>query len=286
MRRILVHFDTDLAPSVFDRVVAIDADIDELFSYGGISPENVEPLVHGAIFTRGPADLKNTAIFIGGSHVEVGERLAQRVKKTFFGPMRVSVMIDSNGSSTTAAAAVLAARKHVALKGTTALVLGGAGPVGQRAAQLIAREGGTVLLASRSKERAQAAAQSIAGVVAGSQVIPVSLDDFGSAAKINVLIAAAAAGAQLLSASQWRALPGLQVAIDLNAVPPAGLEGIEVGDKGKSRDGVTCYGAIGVGGTKMKIHKACLARLFESNDQFLDVDAIYEVGATITADSH
>ena len=88
----------------------------------------VEPLVHGAIFTRGPADLKNTAIYIGGSDVEAGQRLFDKVKSTFFGPLRVSVMIDSNGSNTTAAAAVLAARKHVNLKDRAALVLGRHGP--------------------------------------------------------------------------------------------------------------------------------------------------------------
>src|SRR5580700_10887087 len=112
MRRILVHFDTDPLPSVFDRVVAVDAGVDELFSYGGIEPANVESLVHGTIFTRGPADLKNTAIFIGGSRVEEGEQLFEKVRATFFGPMRVSIMMDSNGSNTTAAAAVLAAKKH------------------------------------------------------------------------------------------------------------------------------------------------------------------------------
>src|SRR5580700_2571891 len=133
MRRILVHFDTDPLPSVFDRVVAIDAGVDALFSYGAIEPANAESLVHGAIFTRGPADLKNTAIFIGGSRVDEGEQLLDKVCASFFGPMRVSIMMDSNGSNTTAAAAVLAAKKHVDLSGRLALVLGGTGPVGQRA---------------------------------------------------------------------------------------------------------------------------------------------------------
>ena len=36
-----------------------------------------------------------------------GERLLKVVKDTFFGPMRVSVMLDSNGSNTTAVAAGL-----------------------------------------------------------------------------------------------------------------------------------------------------------------------------------
>src|SRR5580704_2959504 len=174
MRRILIQFDTDAVPSVFDRVVAVDAGVDELFSYGGITPEQVEPLVHGAIFTRGPAELKNTAIFIGGSDVGAGERLFEKVKKTFFAPMRVSVMIDSNGSNTTAAAAVLAARKHVDLKDRTALVLGGTGPVGIRAAQLLAREGARVRVGSRSLERAEAAATAMASAVPGADVTGVS----------------------------------------------------------------------------------------------------------------
>src|ERR1700685_2644758 len=98
MRRILIHFDTDPLPSVFDRVVAVDAGVDEVLSYGGVSALNVEPLVHGAIFTRGPGDLAHTAIFIGGSRVEEGEGLFEKVAGVFFGPLRVSVMMDSNGS--------------------------------------------------------------------------------------------------------------------------------------------------------------------------------------------
>jgi methylenetetrahydrofolate/methylenetetrahydromethanopterin dehydrogenase (NADP+) len=79
-----------------------------------------------------------------------------------------------------------------------------------------------------------------------------------------------------------RGCKSLRVAIDLNAVPPLGLEGIEVMDKAKDRDGLICYGALGVGGTKMKIHKAAIRRLFESNDQMLDAEQIYELGKTLT----
>jgi hypothetical protein len=71
------------------------------------------------------------------------------------------------------------------------------------------------------------------------------------------------------------------VAIDLNAVPPLGIEGVEVTDRAQPRDGVVCYGAIGVGGTKMKIHKAALARLFESNEQVLDAEEVYDLALTL-----
>ena len=69
---ILIQLDTDAHPSVFDRVVAVDAGAQHIFSYGGVTPDAVMPLVHGCIFTRGPKDLSKTAIFVGGSDVTAG----------------------------------------------------------------------------------------------------------------------------------------------------------------------------------------------------------------------
>ncbi len=282
MRTILIQLDTDTQPSTFDRVVAVDSDVNELFSYGGISPDNVTPLVHGAMFTRGPADLKNTAIFVGGSDVAAGEALFEQVQKTFFGPVRVSVMMDSNGSNTTAAAAVISAGKHVSLADSKVVVLGGTGPVGHRAAQILAMQGAEVLVVSRSEDRARQTCDHIPSAVDGAKLTAIGwsgeaegLAKFDGA---NVVIAAGAAGIELLSEEQRKSMEGLKVAIDLNAVPPLGLGGVGVMDKAKDIDGVHCYGAIGVGGTKMKIHKAAVAKLFESNDQVLDTAAIYQIG--------
>lgn len=286
MKKILIQLDTDPRPSTFDRVVAIDAGVEELFSYGGVTPETVEPLVHGAIFTRGPKDLKNTAIFIGGSQVPAGEELLRRVSATFFGPMRVSVMMDSNGSNTTAAAAVLAARKHLNLSETSALVLGGTGPVGQRAAELLAAQGAEVRLASRTLDRAEQACRAVAAVIPSAKLIPCGVGGEGALDAawrgVQLIIAAGAAGVELLSAEKRKSISTLKVAIDLNAVPPLGLGGIKVTDQAAEKDGVLCYGAIGVGGQKMKIHKAALQRLFESNDQILDTAAIYKIGENLT----
>ena len=75
-RKILIQLDSDPHPSVFDRVVAVDAGAQHVFSYGGVRPEAVMPLVHGCIFTRGPADLMRTAVkaaspsFPGGSKAD------------------------------------------------------------------------------------------------------------------------------------------------------------------------------------------------------------------------
>src|SRR5947209_4809195 len=142
-RKILIQLDGDVHPSVFDRVVALDAGADELFSYGGVQVEQVRDLIHGAIFTRGPKDLKNTAVFVGGSDVAHGEQLMQEALRHMlpkFG-LRVSILLDANGANTTAAAAVRAAARHLQLQAAPALVLAATGPVGQRVVRLLAREG-------------------------------------------------------------------------------------------------------------------------------------------------
>ena len=72
MRKLLLHLDTSALPSVFDRVVAYDGGADDVLSYGGVTVDAVRDLVHGAIFTRGPKDLHNTAIFIGGTDMGNG----------------------------------------------------------------------------------------------------------------------------------------------------------------------------------------------------------------------
>jgi hypothetical protein len=287
MKSILVQFDTDEQPSVFDRVVAVDAGVDELFAYGGVTAETVESLVHGTIFTRGIADLSSTAIFVGGSDVEAGERVFAAVQSAFFGPMRVSVMIDANGSNTTAAAAVLRARRHIPLSSSVAVVLGGTGPVGVRVAELLALEGAVVRVGSRSVERAGEACETIAGRLGAERLEGVTLEAVatGDAESVSsalsgasTVIAAGTTGVQLVSAETLAAAKDIQVAIDLNAVPPLGIEGVEMTDKAVEARGVVRYGAIGVGGTKMQIHTAALKRLFDSNDQVLDTEAIYRIG--------
>ena len=284
MKKILIQLDTDALPSTFDRVVAVDSGVDELFSYGGVTPDNVTGLVHGAMFTRGGDDLKNTAIFIGGSNVADGEALLKKVQSVFFGPVRVSILMDSNGSNT-AAAAVLAAGKHVDLSQTTALLLGGTGPVGQRAAQILTRLGATVRIGTRSAAKAEATCEAVRAQSAEARV---SAHETGTAEGliaaadgVEVIIATGAAGIQLLSADQRAQIGSLKVAIDLNAVPPVGIEGVQVFDKAVEQNGVFCYGAIGVGGTKMKIHKAAVQKLFTANDLLLDTAAVFEIGQNL-----
>lgn len=281
-KKILIQLDTDRHPSVFDQVVAVDSGVDHIFSYGSVLPEHVRELVYGAIFTRAPEELKYTAFFVGGSQLSVAEEILETVKDTFFGPLSTSVMLDCGGCNTTAAAAVLCAGKEVDLKSTRCLVLGATGPVGHRVVRLLAREKSTVAVGSREYIRAESLCNSITEEMPQANLIPVSTGTETSlkdAIKdVEVVVAAGAEGVVMLPEDIRRSAPGIRVMIDLNAVPPLGIEGVQAAAKGEDLTGITCYGAIGVGGTKMKIHKKAIARLFESSKDVLDCKEVYELG--------
>jgi hypothetical protein len=266
-------------------VVAVDAGADHLLRHGGVTAEGVRDLVYGAMFTRGGDELKQTAIFIGGSDVSAAERVFQAVRETFFGPVRNSVMLDPNGANTTAAAAVLASTRHVSLRDAVATVLGGTGPVGRRVARLLAVEGAHIRLASRRRERAEEVCASIRERVASARITPHATSDRSSVVAAlegaALVVSAGAPGIELLPEEVLASAQSLRVAIDLNAVPPAGIGGIAGGDKGVARGNCVCYGAVGVGGTKMKIHKAAIGRLFEANDLVLDAEEIYEIARAL-----
>jgi methylenetetrahydrofolate/methylenetetrahydromethanopterin dehydrogenase (NADP+) len=282
MKKVLICLDSDSQPSVFDAVVAIDAGVDCLLRHGGVTPAGVRDLVHGAMFTRGGDELKNTAVFISGSDVVVGEQILQAVRESFFGPVRVSAMLDSNGANTTAAAAVVCAGRHLPLgPETIALVLGATGPVGQRVVRLLSREGADVRVASRKKTHAEAVCHRIGVAVPGARLTPHSTTDNDVASMLDgvqLVISAGAAGVQLVDQATREAASSVQVAVDLNAVPPHGIGGIEPTDKATKKGSQFCYGALGVGGLKMKIHKAAVRQLFESNQRVFDADEIYALG--------
>jgi methylenetetrahydrofolate/methylenetetrahydromethanopterin dehydrogenase (NADP+) len=279
--RILLQLDVDAQPSVFDSVVAIDAPVAHLLRHGNINQDNVVGLVHGTIFTRGIEDLKSTAIFIGGSDVEKADHVMKAVKKSFFGPMRVSVMLDANGANTTAAAAVLASARHTNLSNVHAVVLGGTGPVGQRIARLLAARAKSVTIFSRDEWRAATVCDSLRAQFPQSDLRAAAYSLEGDApaelASANVIYSAGAAGIELLSETRLKQLSA-KIVVDLNAVPPVGIFGVDSRDKAVERNGRICYGALGVGGTKMKIHKAAIDRLFESNNHSLDAEQIFELG--------
>lgn len=280
MKKLLFLLDTDPYPSVFDTVVAYDGGADRVAGYAGVTPDNVGPLVDGTIFTRGGKDKQNTAIFVGGGDMTKGEALFAAVKKKFFGPFRVSAMLDSNGSNTTAAAGVALLEKAGKLKGKKAVVLAGTGPVGMRAAAFFGQEGADVTITSRDQKRADNAAKAIESRF-GVKVTRVEAADDAARAKAvkdaNIVFAAGAIGVQLLKVADWQNNAKIEMLADVNAQPPLGIEGVEATDKAKDRSGKIAFGALGIGGLKLKLHRGCIGKLFDSSEGVLDAEEIYAI---------
>jgi hypothetical protein len=281
VKKILIQLDTDEHPSTFDAIVAHDADVDVLLSYGNIQPKAVRGLVQSAFFTRGPKDLNNTAIWVGGSSVSAGEEVLEQVKKAFFGPFKVSAMLDSNGCNTTAATAVARLAKEVELEGRVVIV--GAGAVGLRAAALLEQEGCDVTISGIPADRFGEDYRRARGLTVAEQrgfAIAEPEDDAALAKLLDgasIVLAAGPAGVQLLPEKLWQGVDSVAVLADFNAAEPLGIEGTEANDDFEDYGGKRVLGALAIGGPKMKVHKACIRRLFEANDVVLDIEGVYAV---------
>jgi hypothetical protein len=93
----------------------------------------------------------------------------------------------------------------------------------------------------------------------------------------QIVLAAGPAGIELLRRDAWAGASSVELLADYNAAEPLGLEGTKANDDLEDYDGKLVLGALAIGGPKMKVHKACVRRLFESNDQVLDTEAVYAV---------
>jgi len=284
MLKLLLQLDSSRLPSVFDQVVAYDAGADRIMSQGGVTEGEVRDLVHGCIFTRSPKEMHNTAIFIGGADMSAGEKLLVAATKAFFANFRVSTMLDSNGSNTTAVAAVVKITKALggSVKGRKIVVTAGTGPVGTRAAGLFAKAGADVTITSRKPEDGERVSAEICKRFGGTvRSIPLREPSQAAAAVegCEVLLNAGPAGVMLIPRAAWAGK--LKVVVDLNALPPLGVEGVEVNDDGETREGAIAFGALGVGNFKMKLHKECIARLFTRSDLVLDAETIEDVATEL-----
>jgi hypothetical protein len=284
MKKVLLQLDTEEHPSPFDAIVAHDAGVDVLLSHGNVTREDARALAQDAFFTRGPDDLKNTAIWVGGKHVGTGEEIFAEVQKAFFGPFKVSVMLDSNGCNTTAATTIARIAKSYDLKGKRAAVLG-LGSVGLRSAILLQKEGCEVVVAPLPPDlfdderpyrrpRGLDAAEELGldpREPKDRSELEATLDD------AQVVLSAGPAGVEVLREDFWSKHPSLELLADYNAADPLGLEGTKATDDLADYDGKLVLGALAIGGPKMKVHKTCIRRMFESNDKVFDTDTVYEV---------
>jgi methylenetetrahydrofolate/methylenetetrahydromethanopterin dehydrogenase (NADP+) len=286
VKKVLLQLDTDQHPSPFDAIVAHDAGVDVLLSHGSVTPEAVRDLVQGAFFTRAPGD-PSMAVWVGGSDVGAGEKILDEVQATYFGPFRVSAMLDSDGCNTTAATAIAMIAKGRDLNGRRALILG-VGPVGLRSATLLAGEGCEVLATSIPGDVLGTDSYRRPRGLAAAEQLGIDVREPADRAEMeaalegaNIVLAAGPAGVEVLRKEVWASNPTIELLADYNAAEPLGIEGVEAGDDLVEREGKLVLGALGIGGKKMKTHKECVRRLFERSDLVFNADGVYAVATEI-----
>lgn len=267
--------------SPFDVNMAIDAGFGHTPMYGDVSVADVTALTHDAIFSRGPKGVSRTGIFIGGRDIEVADDMLRAAKAAMTPPFVVSVFADPSGAFTTAAAAVAALERALAgaggFAGKNLLILGGTGPVGAAAAVLAVQLGAQVRLASHaSVERAKVTTDMIAAHYE-TAVEPVYASGAAKASLVaaaDVILASAKAGVQVLSAAELAGAGRLLAAADLNAVPPAGIEGLGVLDDRKAlvagSGRAVGIGALAVGQVKYQTQRRLFERMLDGTPVFID----------------
>jgi hypothetical protein len=282
VKRILIQLDTDEHASPFDAIAAYDAEVDVVIPYPGAKADGLDDVVQGAMFPRGPKGLASTAFWVGGSNVRDGEAVFEAAQKLFFDPFRPSIMLDSDGSNTTAAAGVARVRGVVELKGNRAAVIG-VGPVGLRTAELLRREEAEVSVLTFPPDVIEGEFRRARGIAvaqdAGFEVTePETSDELDAALAGHVaLFAAGPIGVQILRRSGWTGVEGVQVVVDYSAADPVGVEGVGTTDDLEEEEGVKKLGALAVGGPKMTLQKACVRRMFQSKGVVLDLEGVYDV---------
>ena len=150
---------------------------------------------------------------------------------------------------------------------------------------MLAREGASeVIVTSREKARADHVAQELRERF-GVEIIPkqaFNSDDRGTAIEgANIVIATGAAGVELIKAEHWQNNASINMMADANATPPIGIGGTDMMDRGIEREGKIIWGAIGFGTLKLALHRACIAKLFETNNLSLDAEEIFAIAKSM-----
>jgi methylene-tetrahydromethanopterin dehydrogenase len=270
--------------SPFDVNMAADAGYEVIVPYTHIAAGDVTALVQDAIFSRPPKMFAHTAAFFGGWDVNLAAEMLEQAQQAMVPPFEISVFADPNGAYTTAAALVALVAKHLRTWGKDSYrdirvkVFGG-GPVGLCAAILIAREGGKPALVRLTPPRAdkQEAISRFSeryGVSLAAEDGETDEQKVAALQDAEVVITTAKAGVQVLSKQLLRNASGLMVAADVNAVPPAGVEGVDPNDNGVELGvGLKAVGigALAIGEIKYQIQHELFKRMLET-DKALALD--------------
>ncbi|MDD5214505.1 MAG: NADP-dependent methylenetetrahydromethanopterin/methylenetetrahydrofolate dehydrogenase [Methylococcales bacterium] len=277
--------------SPFDVNMAMDAGWVSAIPYTNIEASEVQGLVQDAIFSRSAKNLKRTSIFIGGRDTKQAMDMMKIAKRSMVPPFEVSVFADPSGAFTTAAGMVAAVERELETKfnttlaGKNILALGGTGPVGQAAAVISAKAGANVRIIGRQLDRAQSIADLCNTEFGDGDTNILAGADADKAEYIktaDVVFATGAAGIELLSAELIASAPQLKVAADVNAVPPAGIAGIDALSNGTpitgSISGAVGIGALAIGNVKYQAQNLLLKRMINAEKPvYLHFEHAFEV---------
>jgi len=275
----ILHLFTPMAQaSPFDINMAYDAGYDGVVPYTNVELEQVAALTQDTIFSRGPKGVKRTGIFIGGRDNGIAADMLDAAKRAMVPPFEVSMFVDPSGAFTTAAAMVAAVEKHLKkahatdLNGKAVMIFGGSGPVGAAAAVLASQAGAKVGIVGREESsRARLTAEDCNRRY-GTQVEPVEANTealkLAMMRRADVVLATARAGHRVVTRELLAAALRLLVAADVNAVPPAGIEGVGPMDDGAplaagSRKAVG-IGALAVGNIKYQTQRGLLETMLKA----------------------
>jgi methylene-tetrahydromethanopterin dehydrogenase len=279
---LLFYLDTDVKASPFDICMAYDVGYDAVIPYENVIPEDAKIIVQDALLSRGPKGVKHTCFLIGGKNAERAEQVFEAVKDSMFPPFKTSIIVDPAGAYTTAAAMVakienaLLSKKLGELKDKTCAILG-TGAVGQVAAVLLAKIGCTVIIASLNpkrvdgKEHAEGIAKLLAkdhGVQVEGIFAPTPASKIEILKKADVIMCAGIRGVRVIDKDMLNEVKHIKVLLDINAVPPFGVEGIELKDDMREiLPGIFAIGALTVGDLKHKLEKEILREARDSGKE-------------------
>jgi methylene-tetrahydromethanopterin dehydrogenase len=268
--------------SPFDVNMALDAGFTTAVPYTAVELGDVAALTQDAIFSRGPKVARRTGIFIGGKNAILALDMLAAARKAMVPPFQVSVFADPAGSFTTAAAMVAKVEKALkaqggGLSGRGVAVFGATGVVGFASAVIAAAEGAkTVLIGYDGAERVKALAElarerfKVELAYADGSSEPLKEQAIKG---VDVILAAGRAGVQIVSAAQLARAASVKVAADVNAVPPAGIEGLGAQDDGVALKGTGAIGigSLAIGAVKYKVQSGLFRRMIEAEKPlFLD----------------
>jgi len=240
--------------SPFDANMAVDAGYDAVLTYSNVTLDDITGLVQDSIFSRPPKTGVRTAMFFGGKNASLALDMLTKARKALVPPFGMSFFADPAGSFTTAAAMVacverILKEKHQRrLDGLKLAIFGATGVVGYAAAVIAALERSSVTIVGYDGIKRVTDSANEIRTRFNVEVRPADGSDDGKKTAIlkenEAVLCAGRAGVQILSKAQLAGATNLLVAADVNAVPPAGIEGLDMQANG---DALTPNGTVGLG---------------------------------------